>query len=137
MLIIRDEQIKVFETALRKRFIKALAKELRDEHKECVEDLGDEELYDLIDEGVERAEKEYGLESDSDVKTFVKLLFTVGWYFDHYELFQFYLTDESCEPDERMDFIFEVATDEDWQSAAELSDELVQKEDSNGSLMNG
>lgn len=127
MLKIRNEQIEAFNESLREKFIRNLCLELRDEHKESVEPLDDEELREMVEVGVERAE-EYGLESDDDVETFVTLLFTVGWYFDRYELFEFYLTDESCEPDERMEYIFEVATEEDWDAAAELSDELVQKE---------
>lgn len=127
MLKIRNAQIETFNEIYRERFIKNLCLELRDEHKESVEPLDDEELRDMVEVGVERAES-YGLESDEDVETFVTLLFTVGWYFDRYELFEFYLTDDSCEPDERMDYIFEVAEEEDWDAAAELSDELVQKE---------
>lgn len=127
MLKITKEQISSLNNTFKHGFIKNLLFELREEHEEAVAVLNDEELYEMIDAGMERA-YDYELDADEDITAFVKLLLMVGWYFDRHELFEFYLIDDSCDPDERMDYIFEVATDDDWEAARELSDELVNKE---------
>lgn len=125
-LVIRDEQVAVFEEALRNDFIERLAAELKANYAEDVEPYTDEELYEVIDRGIDRAE-DYGLEGDADISAFIKLLFTIGWYFDRYPMFQEILTNEANLPEEKMPFIFEGATDEDWEKAAALSDEELEK----------
>lgn len=125
-LIIRDEQVAVFEEVLRNDFIEKLAAELRANYAEDVEPYTDEELHDAISKGIDRAE-DYDLEGDADVGAFVKLMFTTGWFFDRYPLFQEILTNELNLPEEKMPFIFEGATDEDWEAAAALSDEELEK----------
>jgi hypothetical protein len=125
-LVIRNEQIAEFDRSLTEKFIVSLANELRAEHPEDVENFSDEELRQGIAEGIERAES-YGLEGDADVKAFVKLLFTVGWYFDHYPAFREVLTEELYRASEKMPYLFESATDEDWEEAASLSDAEIEK----------
>lgn len=124
MLIIQNSQIAQFQKSLQEPVAADIFYDLRTDHTEDVEVLDDNELRDLIDEGLEKADA-HGFKLSTDIATFVKLLFIVGWHFDSYELFEFYLTDKNCAPSERLDYIFEVADDEDWQAAAEYSREIV------------
>lgn len=131
-LIIRDKQIEAFELSLKNRFAKKVEEELRTEHTNYVDDLNDEELHEYVLAGIDRA-KSYGLENDNDISAFVKLLFVIGWYFDEYPLFNEFLTYSDYEHYERMEYLFESATKEDWNEAAKLSDELVEERTENQS----
>lgn len=126
-LVIRDEQTEALEASLKDRFAVELAAELRQEHTEAVEPYNDKELHNLILEGVDRAES-YELDSDSDVGAFVKLLFVVGWYFDRYPLFHHFFTEEDYEGHERLEYLFDAATEEDWKKAAAQSGRLLEEE---------
>ena len=124
-LIVRNKQIEAFELPLKARFAIKIEEELRAEHSDSVDDLNDDELHEYVMAGIDRA-KGYGLEDDKDIKAFVKLLFVIGWYFDEYTLFNEYLTYDDYEHYERMEYLFESATKEDWNKAARLSDRLVE-----------
>lgn len=129
-IIIRSKQIETFDLSLKNKFAKKIEDELRTEHADSVDDLNDEELHEYVLAGIDRA-KGYRLEDDRDIKAFVKLLFTIGWYFDEYQLFNEFLTYDDYEHYERMEYLFESATDEDWDEAAKLSDELVEERTEN------
>jgi hypothetical protein len=131
-LLIRDNQFNAFEVSLKSRFAKKIEEELRTEYTDYVDDLNDEELHEYVLEGIDRA-KSYGLEEDKDIKAFVNLLFVVGWYFDEYPLFNEFLTYDDYEHYERMEYLFDAATDEDWDEASKLSDELVEERTQNQS----
>lgn len=122
-MIIRNKQMESFDLSLKNRFAKKIAGELRTDHAEYVNDLDDEELHEYVLIGIDRA-KGYGLQYDKDIKAFVKLLFTVGWFFDEYPLFNEFLTYSDYQHYERMEYLFDSATEEDWEEASRLSDEL-------------
>jgi hypothetical protein len=124
-LVISNKQMEAIGQSQTDDFIERVTAELRTDHAEDVEYYTDEELYDEISEGIERAES-YGLEGDADVAAFVKLLLTIGWYFDRYPMFQEILTEESYTHDEKMPAIFETAADEDWEAAADYSDKELE-----------
>lgn len=129
-MIIRKNQFEAFDLSLKDRFAKTIEKELRTDHADSVDDLNDDELHDLVLAGIDRA-KAYELEADKDIDAFVKLLFTIGWYFDEYPLFNEFLTYDDYEHYERLEYLFDSATDDDWEKASAYSDELAEKRDGN------
>jgi hypothetical protein len=126
-LVFRNEQIESLEQSRTDDFIVRPAAKPRADYAEDVEHYTGEELYDEISEGVERVEG-YGLKKDSDVSGFVKLLFTIAWHFDEYPLFYEILTEELYEPYQKMPYLFESATDDDWEEAAAFSDKKLDAE---------
>lgn len=113
MLKVSNEQIEQFDKVFMERFVKRLIGILREDHPEDVSEYSNEELHELVREGIDRAES-YGLESDNDVETFVTLLFTVGWFYDTHPHCQRYLVEEDFDPSERMRFLLDATTGEDW-----------------------
>ena len=129
-MLIRENQMQTFESEMKARFARRLAAELRQEYPDLDEQMSEERLLELILEGVERAEG-YGLDSDTDVETFVRLLFVVGWYFDRHPFFHDFLTEEDYEPTEKIEYMLEAATEKDWREAALYSkSEAVMEEES-------
>ena len=123
----QPRQMTVFDSDLRERFASRVAQMLRTDHPGDVEMYDDDELLDLVNQGLDRA-KAYGLTTDEDNETFVSLLFTVGWYCDRHPEFHRYLTDEAIEPGDRMRYLLEGTDDNDWEEAAAISDEELAKE---------
>ena len=124
---IQRHQMSTFREDLRERFAEHLVEMLRTDHPSDVEMYDDDELFDLVDDGLDRAQA-YGLTSDEDNETFISLLFTVGWYCDRHPEFHRYLTDEAIEPGDRMRYLLEGTDNDDWQEAAAISDEELAKE---------
>jgi len=54
-------------------------------------------------------------------------MFTIGWYFDVYEPFHEILADKIYAHYEKIPYLFQTATDEDWDKAAVLSNEELRK----------
>lgn len=118
MLIIRKEQIDVFQQYAERNFIESVVMQLRTNNKEAVKDMADEQLFKRVAYGIERA-KEYEFTWKKDLSAFVTLMFEIGIHFDSYPVFQKYLTDESIPPNERMGTLLRETTEIDWQGAQE------------------
>ncbi len=103
-----------------RRLSRQIASVLRSEFKEDVERFDDESLLKLVDAGCSRA-RAYGLKLDDDIRAFVCLLFVIGWKFDGYPPFAAVLTEPLYRPEQRMPYLFESASPEDWDLAAEWS----------------
>jgi len=121
VLIIRKEQIAVFQQHAEHNFVNSVIKQLYTNHAEVVKDLPKEKLYKRVEYGVQRA-REYGLTSENNLRAFVTLMFEIGPDFDKFPTFQKYLVDESVLPDERMGVLLSKTTEADWQNAQQAFD---------------
>ncbi len=81
MLIIRKEQIGVFETQFGKRFRTTLCGHVRAEFAAKTKDMTDSDLEKLISEGIERS-RSYQVTSERDITLFVDLMFLQGFQFE-------------------------------------------------------
>ena len=122
MLIIRKEQMEVFQTALDEDFVVRLSGLIREEYPEDVADFDDEELHDLVRDCLARAER-YGLTWESSLTLFVVLMFEIAPNFDRQPHIQLLLRDPNIPPDERIDWVVKHARHEDWADAIRRSDE--------------
>jgi hypothetical protein len=119
MIRIRPEQLHVLDAEMERRFAVSLAKLIRDTYAADVAELDDDALMALVIEGIHRAEA-YGFDSDDDVRTFVRLLFTVGWHFDEHPAIAAVLQASDLRDEERMSILFESVTREEWEEAHAL-----------------
>jgi len=81
MLIIRKEQMSVFETQFSRRFRDGLLEHVRTEFAESVKNLADPALQRLLDDAITRS-LTYGVTAERDVALFADLLFLLGHQFD-------------------------------------------------------
>jgi hypothetical protein len=128
MLKIRKEQMSVFQQQAERNFIDSVVKQLRTDHVETVQDIPEDKLYKRVEYGTQRA-REYGLTWENNLATFVILMFEIGPDFDKFPAFHKYLTDETVEPDERMEVLLSETTELDWEDAQEGSDQTKWPED--------
>jgi hypothetical protein len=126
-IVIGSSHKEQFRLALKQRFARKTAELLRQNYWDAVTDYSVEELRSLALDGINRAEV-YNLEYDRDVACFISLLFLVGWHFDEYPLFQAILADPALPHQEKISCLLEVAHDDDWITAADLSSSLVEAE---------
>lgn len=121
MLIIRDEQMKVFKQYAEQNFVNSVVKQLRVKHAKAVKDLPEDKLYKRVEYGIQRA-REYGFTWKNNLIAFVILMFEIAPDFDSYPAFQRYLEDKNLLPYEKMDLLLSETTDVDWLNARELSE---------------
>lgn len=115
MLAIRQEQLKAFADAAAKKIEDHLASRLRESHaRECAA-LDDNELSQVIREGIERAAK-YGIAGDSGVAKYLYVMLALGRDFDRDPRFTWasrILNDESLESaDARIDRLYAAALEQ-------------------------
>lgn len=122
MLVIRDEQIKVFDKIAEEKFLNDLVQTVRDNNGEQVAELDDEELKNLVKVGVERA-RSHGLTCEDPISIFVGWMFEFAPNFDEQSTIQDLLKDERFEPDDRIELIAEAASEKDWAETEDLYDE--------------
>lgn len=124
-MLIRSEQMDVFEIAAEENFIRRLCEHLRDQyanavvrlpdHETVVADLPSETLNLLVRNCVERARK-HDLSYESSIAVFTALMFEVAPNFDTHQLCQVLLNDEEVEPNDRLDELINVLTEKNWES---------------------
>lgn len=120
MLKIRKEQMDVFQQQAEINFVHYVTKKLRNNHAEAVKDVLEDKLYKRVEYGIQRA-REYGLTWKNNLSTFVTLMFEIAPDFDSYPVFQKYLTDESIQPNDRMEIILDKTVGSDWSKARQAS----------------
>jgi len=121
MLIIRKEQMKVFQQQAERNFIDSVVKQLRSDHTAAVKDIPEDTLYKRVEYGIEQAREKYELTWQNNLITFVILLFEIGPDFDRLPVFQKYLTDDSIPPDDRIFALLGETTEADWENAQQAS----------------
>jgi hypothetical protein len=81
MFVIRQEHMDAFSRAARESFEDRVAAQLRARFGTLCEDMNDDDLYALIDEGIHRAAG-YEICSERDVATFIRYMLGIRRDFD-------------------------------------------------------
>lgn len=86
-----------------------------------VDELPRETLLSLVRTGIERA-RGYGLSFESSIAGFCAVMFEVAPNFDQHKLSQVVLNDENIEPNARLDELFEILTESNWETIRKTYD---------------
>lgn len=123
-MLIRAEQMAVFQKRADDDFVRRLNSHLREKYEatvvrlpdkeSTVGELSDEELNQLINIGIERARK-FGISYESATAAFVAMMFYLAPNFSEHEAANPHLKDENTEPNARMDKLLDKLTKEDWE----------------------
>lgn len=81
MLVIRKEQMEIFQKQAVERFVDRIALWLREDYYRETSSMNNTELRSLIHLGIERA-KEYGIEMEYDVGCYIGFMVKYGIDFD-------------------------------------------------------
>lgn len=125
-MLIRAEQMIVFEGAAEENFGRRLAAHLLERYAKTivrfpedkqspVDELPHEILHSLVRNSIEHARR-YGLNFESSVAAFTALRFEVSPNFDKHRLCQILLKDENAEPNARLDELLEVLNEKNWET---------------------
>jgi hypothetical protein len=120
MLIIRKEQMDVFQNEAERNFENEVQKQLRTTHAALVKDMDDDILRKRVAYGIFRA-REYGLTWKSNLAIFVILMFDLNPEFDRHPSFSRRLNDTDVDPNERMRTLVKEMTEEDWATARQIA----------------
>jgi hypothetical protein len=123
MLIIRKEQIALFEIQVWDIFAGQIVEKLCTDSSELVSDIDSDTLKKRVNWGIGRA-KEYGITWKKNLITFVELMFEISPQFDTFGTFKECLNDESRSPNERVSLMLERTSVAEWEEAKrELGDQ--------------
>ncbi len=124
-MIIRSEQIDVFNKIAEDNFVRKLSTHLRTNYAETMvrmpeensvlSELSDETLESLVRFGIERA-REYGITFESSISTFIAIMFDVAPNFHTHELAQPVLKDENTEANSRVNVLLEKLSGDEWKT---------------------
>lgn len=122
-MVIRKEQMAIFDHVARTTYPKELAAYIRARHGSTIVRLSsgelpvsaipDATLEALVQTGIQRAGS-YGISWRSALASFVVVMFVVAPNFDQDARVRELLSDEDIEPDYRMDSVWERVTVEKW-----------------------
>jgi hypothetical protein len=131
MIVIRPEQLEVFETVADAAFEQRLADYLKENHADDVVQLPicevtilemvDETLLKLVHEGVRRA-RSYGLTWETSIMSFVVLMFVSAPNFHEHPILHSILMNESLREESKIDRFWETTSEEDWEAIEENYD---------------
>lgn len=123
-MLIRAEQMSVFQKRAEDDFVLRLSAHLREKYegtvvrlpdKEAtVASLSDEELNELVNISIKRAQK-FGISYESTIAAFTAMMFDAAPNFSEHERAEPILKDKNVEPNSRMDKLLEQLTAEDWK----------------------
>ncbi len=123
-MIIRSQQMEVFESAAQEDFVRRLATHLRENYADSlvrlpdqesvVKELSEETLDSLVKISIERARK-YEITFESSISAFTAIMFDVAPNFDQHSMSKLCLKDESVEPNARLNELLKILTDEHWE----------------------
>jgi hypothetical protein len=123
-MIIRSQQMEVFETAAEDDFVQRLKTHLLENYAKsvvrlpdteaAVDELPEETLDLLVRNSIERARK-YDLSFESSISAFSAIRFDVAPNFDGHSMSKLCLTDETMEPNARLNELLKILTDEHWE----------------------
>ena len=124
-MMIRAEQMNVFEDAAEEKFVRRLAAHLIENYgasvvrlpdsESTVNELPEDVLHSLIKNSIELARK-YKMDFESSISAFTAIRFEVSPNFDKHRLSQVMLKDEHIEPNARLDELLEVLTEKNWET---------------------
>lgn len=123
-MLIRKEQMSVFQKLAEVEFARRLSAHLREKHPETVvrlpdkeatvSALTDEELNELVNISIKRAQK-FGISYESTIAAFTAMMFDAAPNFSEHERAGPILKDKNVEPNSRIDKLLEQLTAEDWK----------------------
>ena len=130
-MIIRSKQIFAFQPLVEKSFIQNIKDYLLEEHSETIvhfaegnfelEKIPHNTLDRLIQNGVHQANN-YGIDWESEIVSFVSLMFVIAPNFHLHPFAKQVLTNEKIEPNRRLKELIECATEEEWEKAEQNYD---------------
>lgn len=130
-MIIRNEQMTVFEDKAEEGFVQRLAAHLREDYPDAkvrrsegesmVYELPDETLYDLVRVSIHRA-RSHDLTFESSISAFSAIMFEVAPNFDEHNLSSLCLKDKNIEPNDRLDEILKIFNENHWEKVRENYD---------------
>ena len=134
-MLIRAEQMTVFENAAADGFVQRIAKHLLENYAPAivrlpenatttVGELSKEKLSSLVEVSIECARR-YGLSYESSIAAFTALMFEVAPNFDSHRLIKMLLNDQSIEPEKRLDELLKVLNEKNWETIRGEYDETA------------
>lgn len=121
LLKIRQEQVDAFKPQAENAFATEMIAYLKEQLPECIEGLSNDVLRQRVRTSIARAQA-YGLKLEWTLTAFIATMFSVAPNFDEQENIHRALTDERVAPDDRMDHMLEVTTEQDWDKAEQAYD---------------
>jgi len=131
VLIIRREQVEMFDTAAAVAFNAQIVSYLRSNHPETevrlttgtcfVQNIPEKQFQGLVNCGINRARK-HNLEFASNQIAFVVLMFLVAPNFDKHPVIDSFFIEHSGIADYRFHRVWEDVSDSDWQIAKSIYD---------------
>ncbi len=134
-MLIRAEQMTVFENAAADNFVQRIAKHLLENYAPAivrlpenapttVDELPKEKLHSLVEVSIERARR-YDLSYESSIAAFTALMFEVAPNFDSHRLIKMLLNDENIEPEKRLDELLKILNEKNWETIRGEYDETA------------
>lgn len=130
-MLIRSEQMTMFQTEAEEGFVRRLSAHLLEHYAKslvrtpdieaAVEELSEETLHSLIRSSIDRA-RSYDISFESSIAAFSAVMFEVAPNFDKHRLSEVLLNDEEVDPNNRLDALLEVFTEKNWDSVRESYD---------------
>jgi hypothetical protein len=124
LLVIREEQMQVFDSVSEANFERRLAGLVREIQPELVSELDEDDLLACVRVGIERA-RGHGLDSEQSIGIFVGWMLEIAPNFDEQPNIRKVLTYPGLAPEQRLELVGRLATEEDWEEAAEMYNEDV------------
>jgi len=118
MLVIRKEQMEVFQNLSDKAFAAKIISCLRQSHPEWFADIPEDSLVTRTLCAIRRSRR-YHLGSDEDVVTFVALMFSVAPDFDTHPPIHAVLTDQNISVSHRIAALLCLVAPADWDRVRE------------------
>lgn len=127
-MIVRDEQMTVFEESAEQDFVQRLAGHLRKNYADAIvrlaesestlAELPEEKLHSLVEFSIEKA-RSYEMTFESSISAFSAIMFRVAPNFDKHSMSKLCLKDKNIEPNKRLDEVLEILTEEHWEKIRE------------------
>jgi hypothetical protein len=131
-LQIRAEQMSEIQASTEENFVRRIAAHLLEryaktvvtlpDNKSSVDELPEETLHSMVRTGIERARRLYGLDFESSIAAFCALMFEVAPNFDSHKLSQVILNDENVEPNNRVNEMLEILSENNWETIKKTYD---------------
>lgn len=119
-VIIRNEQMDVFQREAEASFHSRLCRYLREDHANVTDRYPDPIFQKMVAGGIERAQSR-GLTLENKIAFFVALMFEIAPNFDQHPRIGAMLEDPASTPDSAMDRLTQELTGRDWAQAARNS----------------
>lgn len=121
LLNIRQDQLDAFSPLSEDAFVEETIAYLKEQRPEIIEGLPENVLTQRVRIGFARA-RSYGLKLEWTLTAFIATMFSVAPNFDEQVNIHRALIDKRVAPDDRMDLMLEVTSEQDWDEAEQAFD---------------